>query len=104
MGLSDTLSRRSLLKTSAGATLPLLAGCSAATGWRGLSANPARDAQWLWDRQLWMNDLGPRMTGNPAHMEFVRFIADELEAMGLPVQEDIPMARRSIGDRACGRS
>ena len=100
MSLSDTISRRSLLKTSAGATLPLLAGCSAATGWRDLSSDPARDAQWLWNRQLWMNDLGPRMTGSPAHLEFVQFIADELEAMGLPVQEDIQRFPRWHADRS----
>src|SRR5690606_12655794 len=39
-------------------------------------------------------------TGNPAHMEFVQFIVDELEAMGLPVQEDIQRFPRWDANRS----
>lgn len=85
----DTLSRRFLMKAGIALAVPALAGCSPRPR-MGLGATDgALEAEWLWDRLQWMNNLGPRLTGNPAHLAFVSFIADELRALGLEVREDI---------------
>ncbi len=42
----------------------------------------------VWERQLWMAKLGPKYTGNPAHVKFVDFLADSMGALGLDVQRD----------------
>ena len=89
MTISASISRRSLLQAGAGAAIPLFAGCVSLPGAQPLPIDPAMQADWLWHRQLWMNNLGPRLTGNPAHLAFVDFIAAELAAMGLVVQEDV---------------
>jgi hypothetical protein len=47
---------------------------------------PTRDQVWDW--QLWMNKLGPRYTGNPAHTQFVEFLASNLKSFGLEVTRD----------------
>jgi hypothetical protein len=38
--------------------------------------------------QLWMNGLGPRYTGNPAHAKFVEFLVREFRETGLRVERD----------------
>lgn len=43
----------------------------------------------LWKWQLWMNSLGPKLTGNAAHAEFVNFIVREMSAIpGVTVVRD----------------
>jgi len=58
---------------------------------------PARSVfrpEWLpseqdvWDQQVWMAKLGPKYTGNPAHTEFVEFLAKELTKTGLDVARE----------------
>ena len=39
----------------------------------------------VWDWQVWMAKLGPKYTGNPAHTEFVEFLATHLKEAGLDV-------------------
>ncbi|WP_417595962.1 hypothetical protein [Parasphingorhabdus sp.] len=88
--MTHGVSRRSLLLAGAGMALPLLSGCTQLPAlWlpppRGLNL----EADGLWQRQLWMNALGPRLTGNPAHLAFIDHIAAELHAMDLEVREDV---------------
>jgi len=42
----------------------------------------------VWDWQVWMAKLGPKYTGNPAHSEFVEFLAKGLTSAGLDVQRE----------------
>ncbi len=42
----------------------------------------------VWDWQVWMAKLGPKYTGNPAHVEFVEFLAKNLSTAGLDVQRE----------------
>jgi hypothetical protein len=42
----------------------------------------------VWDWQVWMAKLGPKYTGNPAHTEFVEFLAKGLTTAGLDVQRE----------------
>lgn len=84
----SAFSRRALMQAGIASAVPALAGCSHRLR-SGLGANgDAWEAEWLWERLQWMNDLGPRLTGNPAHLAFVSFIANELNALGLEVRED----------------
>jgi hypothetical protein len=68
------------------------AGCSTAAFAREASKDPFAAAksidltglpskEQLWEWLLWMNSLGPRLTGNPAHVEFVDFLAREMAAL-----------------------
>jgi hypothetical protein len=41
-----------------------------------------------WDTLLWMAKLGPKYTGNPAHVQFVEFLAKNLQSLGLEVNRD----------------
>ncbi len=83
------VSRRSLLLAGAGMALPLLAGCGHLPTVRLPPRGLDLEADGLWQRQLWMNALGPRLTGNPAHLAFIDHIAAELRAMDLEVLEDV---------------
>src|SRR5215467_2789498 len=42
----------------------------------------------VWDWQLWMAKLGPKYTGNPAHTQFVEFLAAHLKEFGLDVTRE----------------
>jgi len=42
----------------------------------------------VWDWQVWMAKLGPKYTGNPAHITFVDFLETQLKAAGLDVTRD----------------
>src|SRR3954466_16069161 len=42
----------------------------------------------IWDQQIWMARLGPKYTGNKAHVEFVDFLATQMTSLGLDVQRD----------------
>jgi hypothetical protein len=42
----------------------------------------------VWDWQVWMAKLGPKYTGNPAHVKFVDFLATKLQSYGLDVAKD----------------
>ncbi len=42
----------------------------------------------VWDWQVWMAKLGPKYTGNPAHTEFVEFLAKGLTSARLDVQRE----------------
>ncbi|WP_017470804.1 hypothetical protein [Amphibacillus jilinensis] len=44
--------------------------------------------QKIWDDQLFMNDLGPRLTGSKAHKCYIQFIKKELEKIGLQYVTD----------------
>src|SRR5271157_3797888 len=37
----------------------------------------------VWDWQVFMNNLGPRYTGNAAHRTYVDFLDTQLKALGL---------------------
>jgi hypothetical protein len=42
----------------------------------------------VWDWQVWMAKLGPKYTGNKAHVEFVEFLAAKLKDAGLDVARE----------------
>ncbi len=42
----------------------------------------------VWASLEWMAKLGPKYTGNPAHMEFVNWLATQLQSSGLQVERD----------------
>ena len=83
------MSRRSVLASTAGAVtltaadalaaVPKPNDLIAATRALDLKGLPSRDQLWEW--LLWMNNLGPKLTGNPAHIEFVNFLAREMTAI-----------------------
>src|SRR6185437_13415966 len=39
-----------------------------------------------WDSLVWMAKLGPKYTGNPAHTQFVEWLATQLKSSGLEVE------------------
>ena len=41
-----------------------------------------------WDWLVWMAKLGPKYTGNPAHAQYVDFLAQKLQSFGLDVIRD----------------
>jgi hypothetical protein len=41
-----------------------------------------------WDQLVWMAKLGPKYTGNPAHVQFVDYLAKNLQSCDLEVQRD----------------
>lgn len=47
---------------------------------------PSADELWGW--LTWMTRLGPRLTGSPAHRQFLDFLAREFAAQGLDVARD----------------
>lgn len=47
---------------------------------------PSRKAVWDW--QVWMAKLGPKYTGNKAHVAFVEFLDTELKKIGLEVSHE----------------
>jgi hypothetical protein len=55
---------------------------------RGFRAKlmPGRDQIWAW--QVWMNELGPKFTGNRAHRAYVDFLDEQLQATGLETVRD----------------
>src|SRR5262252_10556697 len=42
----------------------------------------------VWDQQTWMAKLGPKYTGNKAHVEFVEFLATSMKTLGLEVSRE----------------
>jgi hypothetical protein len=42
----------------------------------------------IWDQQTWMAKLGPKYTGNKAHVEFVEFLATSMKKRGLEVARE----------------
>lgn len=48
----------------------------------------------VWDHEVWMAGLGPKYTGNKAHVTFVEFLATEMKASGLDVARERYMLPR----------
>lgn len=67
------------------ALLPLAASAASVDGYR---ANLLPSQKTVWDWQIWMARLGPKYTGNPAHTEFVEFLAKGLKDTGLSVERE----------------
>src|SRR5262245_54829067 len=42
----------------------------------------------VWEQQMWMAKLGPKYTGNKAHIEFVEFLAAAMNHAGLDVARE----------------
>lgn len=88
------ITRRSTLASIASSVAALIVGSSrsadAVSLPKGLPFVPDqladRDLIWSWVQRL--NSYGPRLTGSPAQRASIEFIADELVAIGLPVQRD----------------
>ena len=68
--------QRALLPAAAGATV------------EGYRANLLPSQKEVWNWQVWMAKLGPKYTGNPAHTEFVEFLATHLKEFGLDVARE----------------
>jgi hypothetical protein len=54
----------------------------------GYKSNLLPSQKEVWDWQVWMAKLGPKYTGNPAHTEFVEFLATHLKEAGLDVARE----------------
>jgi hypothetical protein len=78
-----SVSRRHFLQTGISASaLSALAAGAKADGYR---PNLLPSQKEVWDWQVWMAELGPKYTGNPAHTTFVAFLASHLKEFGLDV-------------------
>ena len=66
------------------ALLPLAAGATV----EGYRPNLLPSRKEMWDWQVWMAKLGPKYTGNKAHMTFVDFLATHLQESGLEVPRE----------------
>jgi len=53
----------------------------------------------VWDWQVWMAKLGPKYTGNKAHVAFVDFLGTELKKIGLEVSRESYSFTRWDGKR-----
>jgi len=42
----------------------------------------------IWDHETWMAKLGPKYTGNRAHVQFVDFLATQMKSFGLDVARE----------------
>src|SRR5581483_8302229 len=82
-----TFSRRRFLQWTAAmaATMPRRVRAADNAGFRP-ELLPAQHE--VWDQQVSMAKLGPKYTGNPAHVKFVDFLADSMGKLGLDVQRD----------------
>ena len=81
-------SRRTLLKwTAAISTVDVERVWSAGAGspFRSELLPSQRE---VWGQQVWMARLGPKYTGNAAHTQFVDFLANGMESLGLEVERD----------------
>ena len=65
--------------------VPRRAAAAAPTGYRPKFLPSQRE---VWEQQTWMAKLGPRYTGNRAHVEFVEFLATTMKQLGLEVSRD----------------
>jgi hypothetical protein len=70
------LGRQALLPVASGATVP------------DYRPNLLPSQKEVWDWQVWMAKLGPKYTGNKAHVTFVEFLASRLKEYGLDVQRE----------------
>src|SRR5215469_8811598 len=55
---------------------------------KGLHSSSLPSQKEVWDWQVWLAKLGPKYTGNPAHSQFVEFLAGKLQSYGLDVVRD----------------
>lgn len=87
-------SRRSFLESAIAAStlgaigkralLPLASGAAV----KGFRPELLPSQKEVWDQQVWMAKLGPKYTGNAAHLEFVDFLATDLKQYGLGVMRE----------------
>ncbi|WP_328856397.1 hypothetical protein OG579_13850 [Williamsia herbipolensis] len=83
------LSRRRLLQaTGAGLTAAAVSGRVGIAGAAPNRRAGAFTSEDIWERNLQLADRGPRLTGNPAHQQFIDSIADDLDRIGLSAAHD----------------
>ncbi len=70
------LARQALLPVASGANLP------------DYRPNLLPSQKEVWEWQVWMAKLGPKYTGNKAHITFVEFLASHLQGCGLEVARE----------------
>lgn len=86
--------RRNFLRSVSSAAILSRAGLSpllaATTGSAASAFRPKLlpSQKQVWDWQVWMAKLGPKYTGNPAHTQFVEWLATQLKSAGLDVQRE----------------
>jgi hypothetical protein len=88
------LSRRAFMQWASASLAIAVPSRSELSLFRGQALNgnfrpdllPKQDA--VWDRLVWMAKLGPKYTGNPAHVKYVEFLATNLQSLGLEVSRD----------------
>jgi hypothetical protein len=88
-------SRRSFIKWAASVSAMAVAGPRGLGTMvlRGAAESPLRrdllpTQKQVWDDLAWMAKLGPKYTGNPAHTEFVEFLARNMKEAGLDVARE----------------
>jgi hypothetical protein len=79
-------SRREFLGTAAA----VLAGGTrlGAASIQGYRAELLPSQKEIWDWQVWMAKLGPKYTGNAAHVQFVDWLATQLKSAGCDIQRE----------------
>jgi hypothetical protein len=81
-------SRRTFVKWAAAISTVDVAQVWAAGASGGFRRDLLPSQEEVWDQQVWMAGLGPKYTGNAAHRQFVDFLANGMESLGLEVQRD----------------
>ena len=81
-------SRRTFVKWAAAISTMDVARAWGAGASRGFRPELLPSQQEVWEQQVWMAGLGPKYTGNTAHTQFVDFLANGMESLGLDVQRD----------------
>lgn len=85
-GAGPTIGRRTLIGSAAAAAL--MAGISGCAGLPLADGGALPTADELWDAQLRLAALGPRYTGNDAHLALIDWMSAELAELGLHVASD----------------
>jgi hypothetical protein len=81
-------SRRRFLQWAAAASAIGVPGRPAAASPAGYRPQLLPSRREIWEQQTWMAKLGPKYTGNKAHVEFVEFLATTMKKLGLDVAQD----------------
>src|SRR6516165_6669560 len=81
-------SRRTFVKWAAAISTMDVARAWGAGASRGFRPELLPSQQEVWEQQVWMAGLGPKYTGNTAHTQFVDFLANGMESLGLEVERD----------------
>jgi len=81
-------SRRRFLQWAAAVSAVGVRSSAAAAAPAGYRPQLLPSRREIWEQQTWMAKLGPKYTGNRAHVEFVEFLATTMKKLGLDVARE----------------